>query len=135
MNAPALSELSGYTVLPEPDLLFSGNKTHKHPYFGLIQFGPFGLKYGTPSRLRFALVEPRLHKGKLKSLVKELEGNAKPKEAKNYYPEYPGFSKVFRIPIAASCEQLDLTFPDNLENHAKNGAKLDLAGGLFECLA
>jgi len=134
MSAP-LSELSGYTVLPEPELLFAGNKTHKHPYFGLIQHGPFGLKYGLPSTLRLALVEPRIHAGKLKSLVKELEGKAKPLEAKNYYPEYPGFSGLFRISIAAINDRLTLTLPDSLENHAKNGDKQELAKELFQCLA
>lgn len=129
------SELSGYTVLPEPELLFSGNKTHKHPYLGLIQHGPFGLKYGTPSTLRLALVEPRLHAGKLKALVNELNGKAKPKEAVNYYPEYPGFAELFRIPIAAISDRLTLTFPDALESHAKNGAKQELAKELFQCLA
>jgi hypothetical protein len=28
------SEMAGYTSLPEPDLLFAGNKTHKHPLQG-----------------------------------------------------------------------------------------------------
>jgi hypothetical protein len=106
------SELSGYAALPEPDLLFAGNKLQKHPLLGLINHGPFGLKYGTPSTLRLALVAPRLHQQKLPTLIRELNGSAKPKEAVNYYPEYPGFSKAFRIPIAAVSDNLVLTFPD-----------------------
>jgi hypothetical protein len=50
-------------------------------------------------------------------------------------PEYPGFSKVFRIPIATVSDNLVLTFPDALENHARNGEKHELARGLFQCLA
>ncbi len=107
----------------------------KHPLLGLINHGPFGLKYGAPGTLRLALVAPRLHQQKLPTLIGELNGSAKPKEAVNYYPEYPGFSKVFRIPIAAVSDNLVLAFPDALENHARNGEKHELARGLFQCLA
>jgi hypothetical protein len=52
------AELCGYTQLPEPDLMFAGNKTHKHPLVGLITHGPYSLKLGTPSSLRFAILAP-----------------------------------------------------------------------------
>ena len=126
MSGPQ-SELSGYATLPEPELLFAGNKLQKHPLLGLINHGPFGLKYGAPSTLRLALVAPRLHQQKLPTLIRELNGNAKPKEAVNYYPEYPGFSEVFRISIATVSDNLVLTFPDALENCARNGEKHELA--------
>jgi hypothetical protein len=134
MSGPQ-SELSGYAILPEPGLLFARNKLHKHPLRGLINHGPFGLKYGAPSTLRLALVAPTQHQQKLPTLIRELNGSAKPKEATNYYPEYPGFLKVFRIPIAPVSDNLVLTFPDALENHARNGEKHQLARGLFQCLA
>ena len=134
MSGPQ-SELSGYATLPEPELLFAGNKLQKHPLLGLINHGPFGLKYGAPSTLRLALGAPRLHQQKLPTLIRELNGNAKPKEAVNYYPEYPGFSEVFRISIATVSDNLVLTFPDALENCARNGEKHELARGLFQCLA
>lgn len=134
MTGP-VSELSGYVTLPEPDLLFAGDKRNKHPIQGLIESGPYGLKYGAPSALRLALVAPRLHQKKLPGLIRELNGSAKPKEAPNYYPEYPGFEKVFRIPIATVDENLVLMFPDALEDHARNGEKHELARGLFNCLA
>jgi hypothetical protein len=134
MSGPQ-SALSGYATLPEPDLLFAGNKLHKHPLLGLIDHGPYGLKYGTPSTLRLALVAPRLSQQKLPILIRELNGGAKPKEALNYYPEYLGFSRVFRIPIAELSGNLVLTFPDALENYARDGKKHELARGLFQCLA
>ena len=40
------SELPGYTVIPEPDLMFAGGALDKHPLRGLISAGPYGLKYG-----------------------------------------------------------------------------------------
>jgi hypothetical protein len=129
------SELSGFTTLPEPELLFSDNRTHKHPLQGLIQYGPFGLKYGTPSALRLALVEPRSSSGKLRSLVSEMTRKARPTEAKNYYPEYPGFAELFRIPIAPISDRLTLKFPESLDIHARDGEKHKLAQELFQCLA
>lgn len=42
----SISELCGYTVLPEPDLVFASGKTHKHPLLGLTAHGPYGLKLG-----------------------------------------------------------------------------------------
>jgi hypothetical protein len=36
------SELCGYTNLIEPDLVFAGNQTDKHPLRGLINHGPLG---------------------------------------------------------------------------------------------
>lgn len=80
MSGPQ-SELSGYATLPEPDLLFAGNQLHKHPLLGLIKHGPYGVRYGTPSTLRLALVAPRLHQQKLPGLIRELNGTARPKEA------------------------------------------------------
>jgi len=130
-----MSELSGYTTLPEPDLMFNGNKTHKHPLMGLIQHGPYGLKFGAPSTLRIALLAPKLHMDKLKGLVNELGKSAKPIEAKNYYPEYVGFENVFRIPIADIENRLVIEFPDQLENFASKKLKHDLANGLFQCIS
>jgi hypothetical protein len=129
-----LSELSGYSKLEEPELLFSGNNVHKHPLSGLIKHGPYGLKYGTPSSLRLAIVAPASGLSKLRSLAKELVGRAKPKEAPKYYPEYPGFEAVFRIPVAQIDDQLAIAFPDALDAFARDGAKVELAKGLFQCL-
>jgi hypothetical protein len=53
------SELPGYTILPEPDLMFAGGALDKHPLRGLISDGPYGLKYGVPSTLRLALLAPK----------------------------------------------------------------------------
>jgi len=131
----SVSQLSGYTTLPEPDLMFVGGNIHKHPLMGLLQFGPYGLSFGAPSSLRFALLGPKLHIKKLKRLVGELEKFVKPREAKNYYPDYPGFKDVFRIPIAPQDDRLVIEFPDQLETYAKNKSKEDLAKGLFQCIA
>jgi len=128
-------ELSGYTSLPEPDLLFSGKQKHKHPLLGLLNNGPYSLKFGVPGSLRLALLAPKADLKRLTALTKELTLRAEPREAKNYYPAYPGFADVFRIPIADQDQRLVIAFPDRLEDHAKRQAKAALAKELFECIA
>jgi hypothetical protein len=129
------AEFAGYTMLPEPDLMFAGNKTNKHPLVGLIDDGPYSLKFGAPSSLRLAVLAPRRDVKKLFDLIQELKSSAQPKEAPKYYPVYPGFEAVFRIPIADVLEPLTLEFPDALDALAARGAKIALARDLFQCIA
>jgi len=131
----SISELCGYVSLPEPDLVFNEGKTHKHPLLGLIANGPYGLKFGAPNRLRLALLAPRRDMAKLSALTVELEKQAEPREAKNYYPDYPGFSALFRTPIADQNDSLVISFPDQLDTFARNLSKIELAQGLFQCIA
>jgi hypothetical protein len=134
MTVPA-AELCGYAILPEPSLIFAGNGIHKHPLLGLIRYGPYGLKFGAPSALRLALLAPQRDLAKLSALAGELKNPAIPREAKNYYPRYPGFSGVFRIPIAPLDDRLVIGLPDQLDFHAERGAKIDLARDLFQSIA
>lgn len=128
-------ELCGYSQLPEPDLVFNDGRTHKHPLLGLIDHGPYGLKFGTLPSVRFALVAPEREFGKLRGLVNELKSVADPVEAKNYYPRYPGFETLFRTPIAPLDNTLSLEFPKELDDFAKARSKHELAQGLFRCIA
>jgi hypothetical protein len=91
------SELSGYGYVPEPELVFSDNERDKHPLLGLIRHGPYGMKFGSPSSLRLAILAPRNDVRRLKRVIAELKGSAIPKEAPNYYPEYPGFEALNRM--------------------------------------
>lgn len=129
------SELSGYAFVPEPELRFAGEGLGKHPLMGLIQHGPYGLRYGSPNAMRLALLAPTSDLGKLRGLVAEFERPAKPKEAINYYPEYPGFSALFKIPIAREDDRLVISFPDALDDYARDGNKQRLAAELFQCIA
>ena len=89
------AELPGYSILPEPELVFGRSRTDKHPLVGLINYGPYGERYGTPDTLRLALLAPRGELSKLQHLITELKRPVRPREAINYYPEYPGFREVF----------------------------------------
>ena len=132
---PSAGELSGYTTLIEPDLLFAGNKTDKHPLRGLIDNGPYSLRFGASSCVRVALVAPQQDMRKLTALVEELKRSATPREATNYYPTYPGFEALLRIPISNLEDRLKATLPDELDQHAKSGEKRELARGLFHCIS
>lgn len=134
MNGPS-SELPGYTLLPEPDLVFSGNQLDKHPLRGLIRNGPYSLKFGAPATLRLALLAPKQDVRRLRTLVSELQGKATTREALNYYPDYPGFSTVFRTPIASIPDSLMHEFPAELDEFARQSAKQSLAKGLFQAIA
>ena len=128
------SELPGYRVLPEPELLFHNLRTGTHPLTGLIEHGPYGQRFGSPSALRLALLAPRADMPRLTGLVAELNGTAKPREATNYYPVYPGFRALFRIPIASQDGRLVKPFPDALDRHARAEDKVALAQGLFQTI-
>lgn len=129
------SELPGHIVLPEPDLMFAGGALDKHPLRGLISSGPYGLRYGAPASLRLTLLAPKKNLKQLNGLVAELNGFAKTREVPAYFPDYPGFENVFRIPIAAIDESLIFSFPDELDSHAENQDKRALATGLFQCIS
>jgi len=129
------SEMPGFSVIPEPDLIFAAGKRDKHPLRGLIEHGPYGLKYGTPASLRLALLAPQAYLDQLRRLVTELSGLAKTREVPAYYPDYPGFENVFRIPIALIDQHLVFSFPAELERHAHGRDKRALARGLFQCIS
>lgn len=127
--------LSGYASLPEPDLIFAGNRPHKHPLMGLINHGPYGLRFGTPSSLRLAALTPRAHMATVNKLIDELEGQAHPREAKNYYPVYSGFEPVFRTPLVRPTARTTIELPAELDGYAQRGEKRELARALFDCIA
>jgi len=128
-------ELPGFSKIPEPDLMFAAGGLDKHPLRGLLEHGPFGLKYGTPATVRFALIGPTAQLRQLRSVVAELTKGAKTREVPTYYPDYPGFENVFRTPIAPVDDNLVFSFPDELDIHARRQDKLALARALFQCIA
>ena len=128
-------QLSGYTKLAEPILLFAKGGKHKHPLLGLLKYGPYGSQLGAPTKLRFALVALKRDFGKLVSLVDELEKAASPKEAINYYPNYPGLTQALRTPVAPLDENVQIVMPDSLNSHAQAGAKQDLVLEVFQCIS
>ena len=128
-------QLSGYTKLTEPTLLFADDGKHKHPLLGLLEYGPYGKQLGAPNKLRFALVAVKRDLEKLVGLLDELEKVAVPKEAKNYYPNFPGLTQAFHTPVAPLDKRVQIVVPDSLDSHAQVGARQDLALELFQCVS
>lgn len=93
------SQLSRHQILPEPLLLFGTGKTDLHPLRGLVQNGPYSLNLGFPNQVRVAFLAPRDMTIQLDKLIEDLKMEHVPKEALNYYPKYPGFDNIFRIPL------------------------------------
>jgi hypothetical protein len=102
--------LPGYNVLPEPPLLFNGDKKDIHPLRGLKEGGPYSLRFG-PAQIRLAYIAPQESMSKLDRLTTELNNKADPKEALNYYIPYSGFQDVFRIPLVEPGENLRYPAP------------------------
>ena len=125
------SELSGYSIIPEPDLIFSGGQVDAHPLRGLVRFGPYSADMGIPSRVRLAQLAPAGFLGKLDGIIAELARNAPPKEALNYYPAYPGFEQTFKLPISPVDARMRVETPSDLDALAKQGRREELARQLF----
>jgi hypothetical protein len=65
----------------------------------------------------------------------ELASPAKTVEVPAYYPDYPGFEAVFRIPVAPLDPALTFAFPAELDQFAAAQDKLKLAQALFQCIS
>ncbi|PHR54820.1 MAG: nuclease PIN [Robiginitomaculum sp.] len=123
--------LPAYSTVPEPKLLFHNGNTDTHPLRGLIDHGPFSLRFGAPSTVRFAMVAPTSDMARLDGLVNELGRSATPKEARVYYPVYPGFEALMRTSIAPVDDDLRFAFPEALNELAKAGNKKGLAQAIL----
>ena len=80
------------------------------------------------------MLAPRANLRQLERLVGEL-GGWQTREVAAYYPDYPGFEKVFRIPLAPVDQGLTFAFPDELDRHAARQDKRSLAKDLFHCIS
>jgi len=129
------STLPAHSMLPEPYLLFQGNKTDSHPLRGLAQYGPYSAGLGLPGQVRLAYLAPTGYMDKLESLVSELINTAVPKEALNYYIQYPGFESVFRVPLVAPTDVLKCPTLKECDTLAASGDGDDLSEKLFQSMA
>jgi hypothetical protein len=127
------SELSGYSTLPEPRLVFAGGALDSHPLRGLVAHGPYSKVLGIPARVRLAQLAPKGLLPKLNGILQELGKPAKPREAVNYYPDYPGFEPLFRTPIVAG-DRLRFEMASDLDDLARQGDRLELARQLFDAI-
>ena len=132
---PNPSNLPAHSILPEPRLLFHGSKTDTHPLRGLTHHGPYSAGLGFPSQIRLAFLAPADHIRKLDRLLMELSNAATPKEALNYYPEYPGFEAVFRVPLVEPTNVLKCTTSKECATYASTGNGAALSESLVQSMA
>jgi hypothetical protein len=129
-----ISELSGYSVVPEPKLVFADGRLDSHPHRGLADIGPYSKNLGVPARVRLALLAPKGRLSKLEGIVAELGKPATPREAKNYYPIYPGFDVLFRVALAAEGSPRRYEMAAELDDLAQTGNRIELARRLFDAI-
>ncbi|HEY0938451.1 MAG TPA: hypothetical protein VGE08_00010 [Steroidobacter sp.] len=128
------NELPGNFSLPEPDLLFSNGKTHKHPLRGLSDLGPYSASLGIVSQVRLAYLAPTDLLGKIDSIVDELRKKQEPKDAVNYYIAYEGFDKVFRSTLVPATAALRVATPPECNALAAAGNGNGLVNAILQAL-
>jgi hypothetical protein len=128
------SELSAYQTIPEPTLIFANGQNDLHPLRGLIHHGPYSQALGVPTRVRLAFLAPGSDLQKLDRVANELTQTLNPVEAKNYYPAYPGFQQLLRIPLVPPAAALKLAMPADLDELARTSDRINLARHLFDSI-
>lgn len=129
------SSLPAHSILPEPHLLFQGNRTDTHPLRGLSQYGPYSAGLGLPGQVRLAYLAPAGYMRKLDGIVSELAKPAAPKEALNYYVQYPGFERVFRVPLVAPSEALKCATLEECDALGASGSGIALSEKILQSMA
>ena len=132
--ASSSTQLSGHFALPEPLLLFAKGRKDLHPLRGLLEAGPYGVDLGFPIQLRLAYLAPSDLLTRLDSFFLELSRPAKPKDALNYYPMYPGFEQLFQIPLVEPPFGLRCSTSPDCLGLAQRRSGPDLVNSIFQSM-
>lgn len=98
--------LANYSVIPEGSLLFDPTNekvSAPHPLRGLVEHGPFGAKLSPaivspPIRIAYVTIEG--YATTLRDHLNRLEQGFRSTAKSGYFPEYPGFQKVYGVPLS-----------------------------------
>lgn len=117
MKAPTPIFPPHYRII-EPDLLFHPDRKEDrspHPLIGLTQFGPYSRSTvnSVLNPIRVAVISPHAGLRELDRLFLEFGQRHRPRERRNYLPEYLGFSRIFGINIVRS--EVVFEFPRELD--------------------
>lgn len=113
------ARLPSFVLLDEPALAFAGGAergVHLHPLAGLEQHGAFdaaSFRNYVPA-LRVALVGPRSARRRVAELLAGLTKSHQPGEKNGYVRPYPGFEKLFGVPLRSADKDLHVAWPDAL---------------------
>ncbi len=111
------TQISPHLWLPEPQLSFHPDRSSDrdvHPLRGLLTYGPHS-KSLVPDPVRVATLSPSGESDRLYGFMKELNSSYKPRERKDYLPDWPGFHGVFGIPMRGAGGGCHVDLDEDLE--------------------
>lgn len=119
------SQIAPHVLLPEPELAFHPDRradSEVHPLRGLLRYGPYS-KGLVPDPIRVATIAPARESDRLYAFMRELNKPARPRERRDYVPDWPGFRKVFNLEVrgaGGACHQeMDAAVEDALKSAAR----------------
>ncbi len=119
------SEISPHAWLPEPKLAFHPSRlsdSEVHPLRGLLRFGPYSSGL-VPDPIRVATISPAGESDRLYTFLKRLNLMYKPKERKDYLPEWPGFQRAFSLHVRAASRHCRVELDQEFETAFCNSPK------------
>jgi hypothetical protein len=114
--------------------MFGLDEHETNPLRGLIKFGPYSKKYGYITEIKIASIAPIGQTNKVEKLISELNNVYAPIEAKDYYPDYPGFEKLFAIPINFSSPELKIELSADSASLSSSGNYQALADKIINAI-
>ncbi len=117
-------EIAPHVWLPEPKLLFHPNGaaiSDTHPLRGLLRHGPFSSGI-VPDPIRIATIVPSGERGRLQSLIGELDSTHSPLERKDYLPAWPGFDNAFRLHLSLVGGNCDVELDRSLDSELRRSS-------------
>jgi hypothetical protein len=119
------SQIAPHVWLPEPQLAFHPDRSsdrEMHPLRGLLRFGPYS-KGLVPDPIRVATIAPAGESSRLYGFMKELSTPARPRERREYVPEWPGFRKVFNLDLRGARKGCHLELDGSLDEDLKRSER------------
>ncbi len=139
---PDVAKFPAFAVASEPRLAFHPERredSHLHPLRGLIQFGPYSrsLVNTVLDPIRVAVIAPQGWMRGVDRFLAEFEQRHKPRERKQYLPEFPGFSSIFGLRIVSdpSTGRIELPKETDSELHGSELPHLALAEKLSSAVS
>jgi hypothetical protein len=127
-------KLPGHMCIAEPQLLFDQDKRDIHPLRGLIQYGPYSKRFDYISEIKIGMIAPKRQISRVENLVAELAKPYSPKEAIDYYPDYPGFEQLFSVPINSSISEIKIELQEDADALANANNYQALADKIVDAL-
>ncbi|MGZ5141452.1 MAG: nuclease PIN, partial [Burkholderiales bacterium] len=119
------ARLAPFTLLDEPELSFRPDDSRRdvNPLRGLSDHGPYSSDSFSQyvPRLRLATIAPTGGVEGLRQLLQTLRGKQQPGDRLEYVPPYPGFEKLFGVPLGPASKEAHFRWPDDLQALAPDG--------------